>query len=241
MARRKDEGNAIEVRGLRRSFGEVTALRGLSFSVAKGTFLAIFGPNGAGKTTLLKILTTLIAPSAGVVEIMGFGRPRDDLEIRRRVGFLSHVSCLYGDLTVEENLHFYGKLYHLSHRIERVAEVMELFSIEARRGQAVRTLSRGYQQRVALARALLHDPPILLLDEPFTGLDPDSRDRLAELLGRMHRERGKTVVMITHEMHLGHALAQEMMIQHRGRIVGIYRRSACPFEEFLAHYREGTR
>jgi len=170
--------------------------------VAEGECLALVGPNGAGKTTLLRILAALSKPSAGTVRLAGFDLADGAREIRRRVGFLSHQPLLYGDLSGEENLRFYGRMYDVAKLEERVAALLHQVGLEPRRHDLVRTYSRGMRQRLAIARALLHDPPVLLLDEPYTGLDLQA----AEMLDAILREVGagsRTVLLTTHNLEQG--------------------------------------
>src|SRR6266567_1012728 len=178
--------------GLHHAFGRVVALDGVSFSLAPGQTLAIFGPNGAGKTTLLKVLAGLINPQAGSARVDGG---------RRAIGWIGHQSHLYGHLTVRENLLFWGSLYGLSaaRRAARAAE-------------AVWSLSRGLLQRAAIAKALLHDPAVLLLDEPFTGLDLAAAGQLRVLLGELH-DGGRMMVLATHNVDEGAELATDVAFQ----------------------------
>jgi len=192
----------IEVRKLVKSFGEHLVLREMDLDVAQGECLALVGPNGAGKTTLLRILAALSKPSSGSVRIAGFDLANGAGEIRRHVGFLSHQPLLYGDLSGEENLRFYGRMYDVASLEQRVAALLQQLGLQSRRHDLVRTYSRGMRQRLAIARALLHDPPVLLLDEPYTGLDLQA----AKMLGAMLRAVGgdsRTVLLTTHNLQQG--------------------------------------
>src|SRR3989449_267392 len=195
--------------GLHHAFGRVVALDGVSFSLAPGQTLAIFGPNGAGKTTLLKVLAGLINPQAGSARVDGG---------RRAIGWIGHQSHLYGHLTVRENLLFWGSLYGLSaaRRAARAAEVLARLDMSDRAGEPVWSLSRGLLQRAAIAKALLHDPAVLLLDEPFTGLDLAAAGQLRVLLGELH-DGGRMVVLATHNVDEGAELATDVAFQRRGR------------------------
>ena len=172
----------IQVRGLVKSFGSKVALDGVDLDVAEGEFLTLVGPNGAGKTTLLRILATLTRPTEGSVRVAGYDLAREGAEIRRRVGLASHQTLLYDDLSAEENLRFYGRMYDVTDLEERITALLQRVGLEHRRHDPVRTFSRGMQQRLSIARALLHDPAILLLDEPYTGLDQQAMEVLREVL-----------------------------------------------------------
>jgi heme exporter protein A len=162
---------AIQVRALTKSFGPHRVLRGVDLAVGPGEFVALLGPNGAGKTTLIRTIATLGRPTAGDVLVNGHSVRGDTGRVRRDLGLVSHQTFLYGDLTAEENLRFYGALYRMAGLDERIDYLLGKVGLSERRRDAVRTFSRGMQQRLSIARAILHDPPILLLDEPDTGLD----------------------------------------------------------------------
>src|SRR5207245_819286 len=206
--------------GLRHTFGggRVVALDGISFSLAPGRTLAIFGPNGAGKTTLLKVLAGLIRPQAGSARVDGG---------RRAIGWIGHQSHLYGHLTVRENLLFWGSLYGLdaARRSARAADVLARLDLSDRADQPVWSLSRGLLQRAAIAKALVHDPTVLLLDEPFTGLDLAAAEQLRALLGELRGGGGggggggRTLVPATHNVEEGAALAADLGFPRRGRFV----------------------
>lgn len=208
----------IEVRGLVKSFGGKTALDGLDLDVAEGEFLTLVGPNGAGKTTLIRILATLTRPTSGNARVAGFDLAKQGSEVRRRIGLASHQTLLYGDLSAEENLRFYGRMYEVADLEENITALLQRVDLDHRRHDLVRTFSRGMQQRLSLARALLHDPAILLLDEPYTGLDQHAAEVLREVLvslgGRSH-----TVLMTTHNLERGLGLCDRAAILVNGRIV----------------------
>ena len=147
----------IEVKKLVNRFGLKTVLRGLDFQVQEGEFVALLGPNGAGKTTFLRILASLSRPSLGEIRIAGYALPAQAAAVRRQLGVVSHMPLLYGDLTAEENLRFFGRMYDVGHLDQRISEVLELVGLSARRRDLVRTFSRGMQQRLAISRAVLHD------------------------------------------------------------------------------------
>lgn len=200
-----------------RSFGNARVLRGVDLAVEPGTLHLVLGPNGAGKTTLLRILAGLTRPSAGSVVLEG-GSLRDSPGLRRRIGFLSHQSFLYDDLTPLENLEFAARLYDLPSPRDAARRAIESVGLAARMDDPVRRLSRGMVQRVAIARALLPEPGILLLDEPFTGLDPRAAARLVELLSaRLAANCG--VVLVTHAPGDAWAIASRVSLLVRGKWV----------------------
>jgi heme ABC exporter ATP-binding subunit CcmA len=209
---------AIEVRGLVKTFDEHPALRGIDLEVSRGESVVIFGPNGAGKTTLVKILATIINPSAGTVLINGLSLKERAEQVRRQIGVVSHQTFLYGNLTASENLEFYGRLYDVPRLRERIKEVAALVGMTSRLYDRISTLSRGMQQRFALARALLHQPEIMLLDEPETGLDQQALATLWEML-RGDETGKRTVVMTTHNLERGLELADRLLILAQGKIV----------------------
>jgi heme exporter protein A len=172
----------IEVRHLVKTFGVKPVLRGLDFNVDPGEFVALLGPNGAGKTTFLRILATLSRPKMGEVRVAGYSLPAQAAAVRQRLGVVSHQPLLYGDLNAEENLQFYARMYALVDFESRVKNVLKMVGLYRRRRDLVREFSRGMQQRLAIARAILHDPQILLFDEPHTGLDQDASAMLDGLL-----------------------------------------------------------
>jgi len=209
---------AIEVEGLEKSFGEHRALRGIDLTVSRGECLVVFGPNGAGKTTLLKILATLMKPSAGRVLLDGVDIWEKPVEIRRRISLVSHQTFLYDDLTVLENLRFYGKMYDVADLEKRIREVISWVRIEPRLHDRTGTLSRGLQQRVSIARAVLHNPSLLFLDEPEVGLDPHASAMVRDVLGTVS-SGNRTVVMTTHNLERGLELGDSIVIIDRGKIV----------------------
>lgn len=227
----------IEVRSLVKRFGPKTVLRGLDFSVAEGEFVALLGPNGAGKTTFLRILSSLSRQSLGEVKIAGYFLPNQSAAVRRRLGVVSHLPLLYGDLSAFENLHFYGRMYGVDELNARIAEVLELVGLTARRRDLVRTFSRGMQQRLAIGRAILHDPDVLLLDEPHTGLDQDACTMLDDVL-RQVAVRGRTVVMTSHDLARAQELASRFDVLTRGRIQSSVQLSSLPADGLLAFYRQ---
>lgn len=210
----------IRIEKLTKRFGAQVALRGVSLTVEEGERVALLGPNGAGKTTLLKILATLSRPSSGQVLIRGQELSASWTTIRRHIGLVSHQSFLYPDLTAQENLAFYARLYGVPHAEERAREVVGWVDLLPRYRDPVRGYSRGMVQRLAIARALLHDPQLLLLDEPYSGLDEAAAARLHTLLERIHAEEPQRItLMTTHDLERGLALATRVLILRRGRVV----------------------
>ncbi|RME87883.1 MAG: heme ABC exporter ATP-binding protein CcmA [Anaerolineae bacterium] len=226
----------IEVNKLVKRFGLKTVLRGIDFRVERGEFVALLGPNGAGKTTFLRILASLSRPSMGEVRIAGYRLPSQASAVRRRLGVVSHQPLLYGDLSAEENLRFYGRMYALDNLDRRIDEVLEMVGLAARRRDLVRTFSRGMQQRLAIGRAVLHDPDVLLLDEPHTGLDQDACAMLDHVL-RDVASRGRTVVMTSHDLARAEDLASRFDILSRGLIVASAPRHALREGNLLDFYR----
>ncbi len=205
----------IEAENLQKTFAWTPVLNEVSCRIGAGEVVSIFGPNGAGKTTFLRLLATLLKPSSGVLRL--FQRAPHDPIVRRRLGFLGHDSFLYPDLTPIENLTFYGRAYGVSDMETRINTALEQIGLRDWGNTPVRTFSRGMEQRLALARALLHEPDLLLLDEPYTGLDSRGVTMLQTTLTRT-KEQGKTVVLTTHDFALGLESCDRALILHRGRL-----------------------
>jgi heme ABC exporter ATP-binding subunit CcmA len=227
----------IEVRKLIKRFGVKTVLRGLDFDVQPGEFVALLGPNGSGKTTFLRILSSLSHASLGDVRVAGYSLPHQAAAVRARLGIVSHLPLLYGDLSAEENLQFYGRMYGVSRPRERITEVLEMTGLEARRHDLVRTFSRGMQQRLAIGRAVLHDPEVMLFDEPYTGLDQDASLMLDELL-RTVAAQGRTVVMTSHDLVRAEELATRFDILSHGKIAASATRRQLRRSSLVSFYRE---
>ena len=222
----------IEVKALTKSSGTLYALRGINLSIAEGALLSIFGPNGAGKTTFIRILATLSKATSGEIHIAGQSIRDNPQEIRRRLGVIAHSTYLYDELTAGENLQFYAKLYGLANAKERIGEVLQEVGLGKRQDDLVRTFSRGMQQRLSIARAMLHNPDILLLDEPYTGLDQHASRMLTEWLGKLRSEK-RTIVMVTHNLANGIALADRVAVFLRGKVAyqgEVDRHDAAGFE-----------
>lgn len=227
----------IEVHKLTKRFGLKTVLRGLDFHVEPGEFVALLGPNGAGKTTFLRILSSLARPSQGTVKLAGFALPGQAGAVRQRLGVVSHQPLLYENLTAVENLLFYGRMYAVPQLSQRIDEVLEMVGLTARRNDLVRTFSRGMQQRLAIGRAVLHDPQVMLFDEPYTGLDQDASAMLDGVL-RDVAALGRTVVMTSHDLVRAGELATRFDVLSRGVIAASIRRTDLGAENLLGFYKK---
>jgi heme exporter protein A len=206
--------SALELDGLARHYGEREALSDVSLSMAIGRTLVVFGPNGAGKTTLLRILATLLRPHAGRLSVLGRSLPREAWGVRGQIGLLAHEPMLYRELSARENLRFHARLHGVED--DRVEELLERVAMRNRAREPVRTLSRGMVQRVAIARAVLHDPELLLLDEPYANLDPAAIELVRPLIGA---EAGRTRVICSHDPAGGLAEADLVLGLRAGRTV----------------------
>ena len=214
---RERGGPAIAVAGLEKSYRDWPVLWNLDLTVPWGETLALFGANGAGKTTLLRILATSVRPDAGTVRIAGRDLRRQTGAARRRIGVVGHRSFLYEDLTPAENLAYYARLYGVPDREARVTAALERVGLSARADHRVRALSNGMQKRAAIARAILHQPDVLLLDEPEAGLDRDSRRILGELLTEW-TAAGRSVALTTHDIELGLEWGHRAAVLYGGRL-----------------------
>lgn len=210
---------AIEARGLVKQFGGRRALDGLDLELPQGGFLSIFGPNGAGKTTLLRELALLARPTGGELRILGVDALEEPDVLRSRIGLISHKSMLYGDMTARENLAFFASLYGLEEpeADARIDELLRLVELDHRANDCARTFSRGMQQRLSIARALINDPELVLLDEPYSGLDPHAAELFDRLIARVRD--GRTFVMVSHDLEKGFDLCTHALIMVRGRAV----------------------
>jgi len=229
----------IEVRRLVKTFGLKPVLRGLDFRAVPGEFVALLGPNGAGKTTMLRILASLSRPTLGEVRVAGYSLPGQASEVRRLLGVVSHQPLLYGELTAEENLRFYARMYGLTDGASRALQALESVGLTARRRDLVRQFSRGMQQRLAIGRALLHDPQVMLLDEPYTGLDQDASAMLDELL-RHVAAGGRTVVMTSHDLPRAADLATRIDVLSRGVIAASVPQAEITSTGLIELYRKVT-
>jgi heme exporter protein A len=230
----------ITVHNLVKRYGLKTVLKGLDFNVQRGEFVALLGPNGAGKTTFLRILSSLLRPTSGEVYIAGHRLPSQANEIRYRLGVVSHLPLLYGDLTAEENLLFYGCMYSVPNLSQRANQVLEMVGLNSRQKDLVRTFSRGMQQRLAIARAVLHDPEVILFDEPHTGLDQDACVMLDEVLQEV-AARGRTVVMTSHDLARAADLASRFDVLSNGTITASIQSNEIDPNDLLGFYRQSLR
>lgn len=208
---------AIEARGLVKQFGGRRALDGADLTLPCGSFLSIFGPNGAGKSTLLRILALLSRPTRGALSLFGVDALDEPDRLRPRIGLIGHRSMLYGDLSAAENLAFYASLYRGEPDQGRIDELLCLVELDHRRNDPVRTYSRGMTQRLSIARALINDPDLVLLDEPYSGLDPHAAELFDQLIDRVRADR--TFVMVSHDLEHGYDLCTHALILARGQVV----------------------
>lgn len=229
----------IQINRLVKNYGLNPVLRSLSLHVKPGEFVTLVGPNGAGKSTLLRIVATLLKPTSGEVKVGGWPIPKHSNRVRRHIGLVSHQALLYGDLTAAENLLFFAKLYQLDQIEDRVATALKGVGLAARQRDAVRTFSRGMVQRLTIARATLHEPDVLLLDEPYTGLDRDASNLLDNLL-RRESENGRTILMITHDLVHGLNICDRISILSRGKIAHEVDSQQVSSAEFLERYAYHT-
>ena len=228
--------NAIEAKHLSKAFGARKAVDDVSFALPEGSFLSIFGPNGAGKTTLLRVLATLARPTSGEASIAGIDIKENPDDARGRIGLISHQSMLYPDLTAEENLLLYAQLYGVVDPQARVDELLDAVGLSHRRLDLVRTFSRGMTQRVSIARALVHDPDVVFLDEPYSGLDPHAVDIFDALIEQVRGDR--TFVMVSHDLAKGFSMCTHALVLARGRVVTFAKRDDLDFDDFSKLYRD---
>ena len=227
---------AIQVDALTRTFGRRVAIRGLTFAVNDGECLALFGPNGAGKTTLLRILAGLLRPSSGTAHIGGIKLP-GGAHARAVVGLISHQSMLYSALTARENVEFTARLYGIESPRRAAMRALQRMRLEERAESPVRSLSRGMQQRVSIARAIVHEPRVVLLDEPYTGLDETGAGALTAALESL-KSSGAALVLVTHHLGEGLALATHTAIMRDGRFVKHEPRGTVELDAYRDVYRE---
>jgi ABC-2 type transport system ATP-binding protein len=213
----------IRVDNLLRKFGDFTAVDQISFQVGQGEIFAFLGPNGAGKTTTIKMLTTLLRPTSGTIEIDGLDPAAHPHEVRKRFGIVFQDPSLDGDMTAEENMELHGVFYHVPRklRVERIEQLLRLFELWDRRKDQVKLFSGGMKRRLEIARGLLHTPKILFLDEPTLGLDPQTRNQLWTHVKHLNQTEGVTVFLTTHYMDEAERVAQRIAIIDHGKIVAM--------------------
>lgn len=226
---------AIETKKLSKVFGNRRAVDKVSLSVPQGAFLSIFGPNGAGKTTLLRVLSTLSRATDGSAQLMGIDIKEEPDKVRDHIGLISHNAMLYPDLTAEQNLLIYARLYGVIDPEARVLELLEAVELKHRRLDVVRAFSRGMTQRLSIARALVHDPAVVFLDEPYSGLDPHAVEIFDELIDAQRADR--TFVMVSHDLQKGFDMCTHALVLARGKVVAFDAKDALDFDEFTSLYR----
>lgn len=226
---------AIKTKKLSKVFGNRRAVDNVSIEVPQGAFLSIFGPNGAGKTTLLRVLSTLSRATSGSATLMGVDLKDDPDKARDHIGLISHNSMLYPDLTAEQNLLIYARLYGVENPEARVMELLEAVELKHRRLDVVRTFSRGMTQRLSIARALIHDPGVVFLDEPYSGLDPHAVEIFDGLIEQ--QREGRTFVMVSHDLQKGFAMCTHALVLAKGKVVAFDEKDAFDFDEFSSLYR----
>ncbi len=229
----------IEARALGKAYDLLPVLRKLDLAIARGEFVALLGPNGSGKSTLIRLLAGLSKPTAGTIHIGGWELPREALAVRAQIGLVSHKPLLYENLTARENLEFFARLYHLPDISAGIITLLERVGLAKRGHDLVRTYSRGMQQRLSIARALLHNPSVLLLDEPYSGLDQDASLILDGILGEAQHD-GHTILMATHQLDRAAELASRVIILSRGVIGYDAPASAQDATELAATYTRVT-
>ena len=213
----------IEAGGLTRDFGHVRAVDGLTFHVEEGQVFGMLGPNGAGKTTTVRLLNGVLTPSGGGASVLGFDPTTQGCELRQRTGVLTETPALYERLTARENLAIFGALYGVPEADlpRRVDDLLSLFGLAERADDRTGEFSRGMKQRLALARALLHEPPLLFLDEPTAGLDPEAARQVTQLIEQLSHQKGRTVFLCTHNLEEAERLCDQVAVLNRGRLLAL--------------------
>jgi len=229
-------GPPLRAEGLAHRFGGITVLEGVDLVLEAGETVVLLGPNGAGKTTLLRILALLLAPTGGRLLLFGSDAARAPAALRRRIGYVGHEISCYSELSAAENLAFYARLFRVSEAPGRIARLLAWAGLDGAGRRPVRTYSRGMGQRLALARALLHEPDVLILDEPFSGLDPDAVERLQQQLLEL-RAAGHSILLATHDVERAAPIASRLAILHRGRIAWAHDGRGADAAVIVAAYR----
>lgn len=227
----------IKIQKLVKTFGHRVVLRSVDLTINEGDFVTLLGANGAGKTTLLHLVANLSKPTAGDIFINGYRLADAANQLRRFIGLVSHKTLLYDDLSANQNLRFYARMYDVPEAAERIETVLKQVGLWGRQNDPVRTYSRGMQQRLAIARAILHNPPILLLDEPDTGLDQHAADMLGNLLSAVGVSQ-RTILMTTHNWERGLSMGNRITILGKGKIVYDVRRQDVSVDELREQYNQ---
>ena len=225
----------IKALGISKTIGQKTILQNIDLHIKSGEFVTVFGPNGAGKSSLLKILTLVSKPSKGQVFIKGKNASANPEEFRKMIGVISHQTFLNENLTAKENLIFYGRMYGVTDLNNRIYDVLSEVGLEFSLNEPVRTFSRGMQQRLAIARAILHNPSVLFLDEPYTGLDPHAIQILNNVLANLNANN-RTVFLITHNFEEGVTLSDRILFVVKGKIVYDGKKTSLNREELKNLY-----
>lgn len=221
----------LQINGLTKKFGMKRALNLVDLSVFEGDFITLFGPNGAGKTTFLKTISTIVKPTSGKIFFKGERVTEESIYLREQIGLVSHNSLLYEDLTARENLYFFSRIYGIVDKDKRIDELLKKVGLYHRQHDLVRTFSRGMIQRLSIARAVIHDPPILLLDEPYTGLDIQAIQILDELMEEL-KSTHRTFIMTSHDINKGFEHANRVAILSEGRLVYHSKKKDIGLNEF---------
>lgn len=229
----------FQVRELCKDFGYLKAVNNVSLEVNKSETIAIFGGNGAGKTTLIKIIATLLSPTSGTIYLNDTEIKHNSEELRNNLGLISHSLFLYSELNAMENLRYFGKLYRVENLTDRIDELLAEFGLLPRMYDSVRTYSRGMLQRLSLARAVIHNPRLLLLDEPFTGLDKSAAETLMQYM-ESHRNSGRSILLVTHNLERGYHAADKLAIMSKGRLVWQSDSEAISLDDFKQTYIENA-
>ncbi|HLC78313.1 MAG TPA: ATP-binding cassette domain-containing protein [Candidatus Nanoarchaeia archaeon] len=209
----------IKTRNLSKDYKKIKALNKVSLDIKKGEIFGILGPNGAGKTTLLSILTTLLKPSSGTAEICGLDIIKNPSEIRRKIGVVFQETVLDELFTARENLMFHAELYRVKNSKEKIEKILKFFDLQSRKDDKIKTFSGGMKRKIEIARPLLHDPEILLLDEPTMGLDPNSRKAIWDQIKKINKINKTTILLNTHYLEEANELCQRIAILDKGKIV----------------------
>jgi ABC-2 type transport system ATP-binding protein len=214
--------SSIDTIGLSKNFGSLIAVDHLTFKVEKGEVFGLLGPNGAGKTTTIRLLSCLISPSEGIAKVGKYDISQNPLKVRETVGILTENPSLYERLTAQENMDFFAQAYGVKNtqeRIDRIKDLLEFFKLWNRRNDKVATFSKGMKQKLAIARALVHNPPILFLDEPTAGLDPESAKEVRDLMEMLSRREKHTILLCTHHLEDAERLCSRVMIINNGKSI----------------------